>query len=262
MDRIFKKLNRYFYGKWRPAVLDLKAGRRIKEPEISNIPYLKAQNADGRHILIQPAPDVECYCLLVDDADWPVILRQHHYPDGTWKPGRMVAETSPGNYQVWIHSAGALPLEEKRHWLRKLHSDPGADPNNRWGRCPGFRNRKEKYRDAEGRYPLAKLVWIDWKELAQIPDPFSHLPRGVYQYSNLSRSDCLRGDESVTDFSYAVALMRRGYSNDEVEACLRRERTNWKNHSGERRMQHCLDRTVRRARNVVEEQAASVCPCG
>ncbi len=253
MDRIFKKLNRYFYGKWRLAVLDLKAGRWIKEPDISNIPYLKAQNAGGRHILLQPAPYMQCYYLLADDVTWDLILLQHRSPGGVWKPGRMIAETSPGNYQVWIHSARALPLEEKRYWLKKLRSDPGADPNNRWGRCPGFRNRKEKYRDAEGRYPLSKLIWVDWKELAQIPEPFSHLPRGgVCRNSNLSRSDYLRGDESVTDFSYAVALMRRGYSNDEVEACIRRERTNWKNHSGRRRMQQYLDRTVRKARCVVE----------
>jgi len=55
----------------------------------------------------------------------------------------MVVETSSGNYQVWIHSDRPLSLDEKRYWLKRLHNDPGADRNNRWGRYPGFRNRKK-----------------------------------------------------------------------------------------------------------------------
>ena len=169
MKLIFEKLNHYFYRKWHLAVLDMDAGLWVIESKASNIPYLKAQNAKGRHILLQPEPVIESYYLLVDDLTWPMILSHHHYPNGGWKPGRMVVETSPGNYQVWIHSSRRLSLIEKRYWLKKLCSDPGADPNNRWGRCPGFRNRKDKYRDPTGGYPLAKLIWIDWRGKVEIP---------------------------------------------------------------------------------------------
>jgi len=40
MERIFHKINRYFYGKWHIAVLDLERGRWINEPDIRYIPYL------------------------------------------------------------------------------------------------------------------------------------------------------------------------------------------------------------------------------
>ncbi|MCP4372282.1 MAG: hypothetical protein GY797_29800 [Deltaproteobacteria bacterium] len=105
MDRIFKKLNRYFCGKWHLAVLNLKAGRWIKSPKLSNIAYLKAQNSRGRHILIQPLPSICQFYFLVDDLNWNRIQNHHRYADLSWKPGRMVIETSPSNYQVWIHSS-------------------------------------------------------------------------------------------------------------------------------------------------------------
>ena len=61
MERIFEKLDRYFCRKWRLAVLDMDRGRWIVKPETSNIPYLKAENANGRHILIQPDSTLDPY---------------------------------------------------------------------------------------------------------------------------------------------------------------------------------------------------------
>lgn len=253
MEQIFKKINRFFYGKWHIAIPDSERGRWIKEADPCHIPYLKAENANGRHILIRPLKKTECFYLLADDTDRSLILRHHMYEDGRRKPGRMVVETSPDNFQVWIHSANALSLNEKNCWLKKLCSDPAAHPSHRWGRCPGFRNRKEQYRSAGNRYPLSKLIWIGWKNLAGIPRPLSHQPRGgVCQNSDISRSDYLRDDASATDFSYALALIRRGCSDEETEQRLRAERTDWNNHSGERRKQQYLERTIRRARNIIK----------
>ncbi len=250
MKRIFEKLNRYFCGNWRLAVLDEKAGRWIVKSDHSNIAYLKAENANGRHILIQSLTATEPFYLLADDITPDLLIRHHRYPDGAWKPGRMIIETSPENFQVWIHSSRFLQLDEKRHWLERLHSDPGADPRNRWGRCPGFRNRKIKYRNSQGRYPLSRLIWIDWKNQARIP-ALSHQPRGgVCHKKSISRLDYDRGDESATDFAYAVALARRQYSIDEISNRLLTERSNWKNHMGQRRMQGYLARTIRRAFQV------------
>ena len=289
MKLIFEKLNHYFYRKWHLAVLDMNVGLWVIKPKALNIPYLKAQNAKGRHILLQPEPVIESYYLLVDDLTWPMILSHHHYPNGGWKPGRMVIETSPGNYQVWIHSSRRLSLIEKRYWLKKLCSDPGADPNNRWGRCPGFRNRKDKYRDPTGGYPLSKLIWIDWRGQAEIPHsnneisstfgkreqgkkgsrgfmnqdeipgktsiPFPPPPQKgvVCRCKDISRSDYSRGDESATDFSYAIALARRGYPDNEIRERIISERSIWKNHLGEGRMRHYLDKTIAKARSIVEK---------
>jgi len=169
MNSIFKKLSRYFCAKWQLAVLDLNTGRWIISSAVKNIPYLKAENGNGRHILIQPISESSPYYLMIDDLSIQTIQYHHKNHDGTWKPGRMVVETSPDNYQVWIHSNRFLSIAEKRYWLKKLCNDPGADPNNRWGRCPGFRNRKEKHKDSKGGYPLAKLIWVDWKNKALIP---------------------------------------------------------------------------------------------
>jgi len=176
----------------------------------------------------------------------------------------MVVETSPRNYQVWIHSQRQLSLVEKRFWLKRLGSDPGADPNNRWGRCPGFRNRKDKHRSACGQYPLARLIWIDWASVAQIPEitlethtpdsvPLQPPRGGVCRKNNVHRSDYDRGDESATDFSYALALVRRGHNEDDIRNRILSERKNWDNHRGQAKVDLYLDRTIRRAKMIIEE---------
>jgi len=261
MKSIFEKLSRYFYHRWHVAVLDMDIGRWVIEPKPSNIAYLKAENAHGRHILIQPHSTIAPYYLIVDDISWPLIQQQHQHKDGRWKPGRMLVETSNNNYQLWIHSRRPLSLKEKRYWLKKLNSDPGADPKNRWGRCPGFRNRKNKHRNSTGGYPLAKLIWIDWRSLVDIPkistpqgplQKFPHQPTqgGVCQHRQISRSNYQRADESATDFAYAIALFRRGYTAQFVRHGILSERKNWENHSGEKRKQHYLERTIKRAKSI------------
>jgi len=188
MEKLFKKLHRFFNADYRLAVLDMIAGYRwIVDPKIIHIPYLKAENAQGRHILIQPVS--QSSYLLADDIP-PHLLRLHHqFDNGTWKPGRMVVETSPDNYQVWIHSSRFLALDGKRHWLKKLKSDPGADPFNRWGRCPGFSNRKQKYCDASGGYPLARVIWIDWRQQSHNSSPQMPAPKRKTTYLSLQPQD-------------------------------------------------------------------------
>ena len=178
MKRILNKLNRFFYSNLRLAVLDETAGRWVVNFSPNIISYLKAQNCNGRHILLKPAEHVEPYYMLVDDIGEEILNRQHRDKSGEWKDGRLIVETSPSNYQIWIHSSRYLSIEEKKFWLQKLHSDPGANPKNRWGRCPGFRNRKLKHQDINGGYPLSKLIWVDWKEKAEIPQHLSTLPQG------------------------------------------------------------------------------------
>jgi hypothetical protein len=171
----------------------------------------------------------------------------------------MIVETSPRNYQVWIHSSRQLWLEEKRYWLKRLNSDPGADPNNRWGRCPGFRNRKAKHHQPDGGYPLARLVWIDWENRADIPrapvdkrdSPGSSSPQHQRTYSYICRSDYARPDASATDFAYVLAMLRRGYAEDIIRQRIVEERTDWKNHLGEKRLNSYLNKTINRARTLI-----------
>ena len=252
MERILQKLNRFFVSNLRLAVLDEAAGRWPVSVFPSNLAYLKSQNANGKHILIKPTEKIDPFFMLADDLNSGLLNRHHRYKSG-WKPGRMVVETSPGNFQVWIHSSRYLSLKEKRYWLRKLHSDPGADPKNRWGRCPGFRNRKIKHKDHSGGYPLARLIWIDWKNPAIIP-AFSPPPLvgGVCRKKELSRSDYERGNESATDFAYVLALVRTGHSDNQIRIQLLSERNNWRNHCGDQRISKYLNRTILKARSIVE----------
>lgn len=264
MKKLFKKLHRFFNADYRLAVLDMTAGTRwIVEPKIDHIAYLKSENAKGRHILIQPVS--QSNYLLADDIPLSLLHLHHQLHNGTWKSGRMVIETSPDNYQVWINASRSLGIDEKRYWLKKLKSDPGADPFNRWGRCPGFRNRKQKYCDASGGYPLARLIWIDWQRQAHIPalqisaqkrkiTTLSPLPLegGVCRSLNISRHHYDCGNESSTDFAYALALFRRGLSECAIRTCLLEQRTVWRNHAGIKSREAYLKRTVCRAKRIIE----------
>ena len=261
MKNILQKTNRFFRNNCCLAVLDETRGRWMVDPEPKNIPYLKAENANGRHILVKPTPNIEPYYFLIDDLNIDLITRHHQFSSRIFKYGRMVVETSPGNYQVWIHSDRFLSLDEKRYWLKRLHNDPGADPNSRWGRCPGFRNRKEKHRTFSGRYPLANLVWIDWKHSATIPKiassqcaevTFSPQPRGgVCHKNNISRFHYEKGDDSATDFSYALALFRRGFTKAEISQRILAERHDWKHHATPVKVEKYLNRTLRKAWQIV-----------
>jgi hypothetical protein len=157
-----------------------------------------------------------------------------------------------------------------------MGSDPGAHPRGRWGRMPGFRNRKEKY-FRNGEYPLARLVWVDFRRAAYIPvpesspDPFpvpfasdssgAVLPTPVSDRfcivsgggcvsSECRRADYDCGDQHRTDFRFCLALMRRGLSDSEISGRLVSERADWENHKGDRRMGDYLKRTIRRARLI------------
>lgn len=267
MEGIVEKIGRYF-SRWEWGVFDESGSgavwRRAGGPEM--LSYLRFENAQGRHIFMRPLEDAEPRFMLLDDLDAAAVARQHKDRHG-WKPGRLVVETSPDNYQVWIKSDRALSLEEKRHWLTRCKSDPGAAPKARWGRAPGFRNHKAKYRDYSGKAPLSKLHWVDYGRTATIPPVtgLSPLPRGgrvssppLFQgrAADISRSDYDRGDESATDFAYALALFRRGAGPDQVRGAILTEREAWDNHKGDNRRDAYLARTLERAAAVVDGSPA------
>ena len=111
MENIFRKMYKFFSGNWNIAVLDLDKGRWDVDAKISNIAYLKSENVKGRHILMQPIN--EEYYMLADDLNARLLQQHHKNSDGSWKYGRLVVETSPDNYQVWIHSSRSLSIDEK-----------------------------------------------------------------------------------------------------------------------------------------------------
>ncbi|MFC1853780.1 DNA-primase RepB domain-containing protein [candidate division CSSED10-310 bacterium] len=262
MKNIFDKCRRYFMN-WSLGVLDETKGRWTVAARPSIIPYLRAMNSHGCHILLRPQDHREPYYLLCDDLSWDDLQRDHQQA-GIWKPGRLIVETSPDNFQVWIHSRHPLSDDEKLYWLGRLGSDPSCSPRHRWGRCPGFRNRKECYNN-DGIYPLAKLIWIDYARTAAIPctqplqqqrirgrksSPFPSTPRGLCART-LSRLDYDKGNESTTDFAYTLALLRRNVSPKEVKMRLLAERKDWTHHPGGKKQETYIERTINRASQLV-----------
>ena len=74
MNKIFNKLKAFFSNKWSPAVFDEKIGIWVVKPNHSNIPYLKAENANGRHILIRPDLTVIKYYFRTPDLIFFIII--------------------------------------------------------------------------------------------------------------------------------------------------------------------------------------------
>jgi len=258
MERIFNKLESYF-GSWIVGIMNPDKGLWSVAPSGNQIGYLKAMNAGGYHIFMKP--EDERRFLLLDDV--PVKRLKHQKEHDRFRPGRLVVETSPGNFQVWIKAGRKISNPEKRYWIRYLKADSACDPNLRWGRCPGFRNRKNKY-EKDGQYPLSRLIWVDWKDIAKIPKvdipkEEKTLPKALVRIKSVNRkmttpikrSDYDRGGESETDFSYVLALLRRGFDIDEIKGRLLSERSDWTHHKGEKRQAAYLERTVRRALEII-----------
>ncbi len=125
MNKVFWKLKRYFQNQVQFGVLDLQKGLWLIGFESKNLNYLKAENCRGRHILIRPLATIEDYFMMVDDVN-RIQLEKHHLSPS--KKGRLIVETSPENFQVWIRLSRPLSLMEKKNWLIRFRSDPGANP--------------------------------------------------------------------------------------------------------------------------------------
>lgn len=280
MQKVFGKLKKYYDGKfefgvYREARGEKEAAVWAVEPTEDSIGYLRAMNAQDKHIFIRPSFDSESSYMLHDDLDAQGLAKYHQDGNGNWKPGRLVVESSPGNFQVWIKCDRALSVDEKKHWLARMHSDPGASPLHRWGRCPGFRNRKEKYATDKG-FPLARLHWIDWQGRAHIPaveikKQKRHTPghksgRRIHDNGRLpTRDQYFKGvdgkgkpRESEQDFAYMLALLRRGVDEDTIKQRIRSERTDWENHSGEKRMERYLNDSLKKAKSIIQSTGYTI----
>jgi hypothetical protein len=117
--------------------------------------YLKYRNANGAHIYIRPAGE-SSYTLL-DDLKLATL---HRMEAEGYSPAAVV-ETSPGSFQAWLRHEQPLSKELGTIAAKTLAEHFGADRSaadwRRFGRAPGFTNRKPQYRSGLGLYPFAQL---------------------------------------------------------------------------------------------------------
>lgn len=209
--------------------------------------WLWARNHAGANIWSRPAdpdhPLIMLDDLLVERAR--AICRKYR---------AAVVETSPENAQVWIACGRLLSREERQDVARSLcrlvGSDPGAISEPRWGRLPGYPQRKP------GKGGWTNLISISE---ASLLDPTPHLAaaslppppreRGGGGALALARPTSRRAgaDESVREFAFACHALRRGMRLDEVEALIQAHVAA----TGRKKSAGYAARTVARARACV-----------
>ena len=69
----------------------------------------------------------------------------------------------------------------------------------------------------------------------------------------IGRKDYERGDESAIDFAYVLALLRRGFGQDEITERLLNERGDWTHHKGERRQNAYIERSIKKDVQIINE---------
>jgi hypothetical protein len=269
--RIFALIINFFIG-FEFGIADLIGNGRgcvwTRPASSAVLGYLSAMNAAGRHIFMRPTEEREPFYVLHDDANRAAVLRYHGFNTArrpAWAlPGRLIIETSPGCYQIWVRLDSPATPEEKKQWLDSVGSDPGAAPRRRWGRAPGWRNVKPKYRLPDETFPLARLIWVNATPVESIeallatqdaPRPAVPLPaaprrdapprRQLPEPTIEQRARFDKGDDSRADMSWCLSLLQRGHAPEAVRAALHHARSviGWHHHNPA----DYVERTVRNA---------------
>lgn len=124
---------------------------RITEENMeATLRFARARNAHGWHVFMRPIEDYEPYYTLLDDLPRPLKLKDTY----------ISLQTSWESYQTWVQTDNSLTIRSKLNLIRKFGADLKAHPNRRWGRLPGFTNRKKKHQ-REGQFPWVKLLAIN-----------------------------------------------------------------------------------------------------
>jgi hypothetical protein len=209
------------------------------------LPYLKYRNAHGAHIYIRPTGE-SAYTLL-DDLTPATLTRLA--AEG-YTPAAVV-ETSPGSFQAWLRHAQPLSKEFGTLAAKTLAEQFGADTSaadwRRFGRAPGFTNRKPQHRNAQGLYPFARLVShpgqpfpaaeplrlqldaIQKKAEQQRTAArlsFASRPVRTPGFVTLSRfrtSPRYAGRPAAADMAFSIAACAQGWAESEIAAALAKD---------------------------------------
>ena len=241
-----------------------------KQTLLRSVGWLRYQNSQGRNIYIRPKG--EHPLSMVDDLTAEAITQMKQQG---FEPC-LVVETSPGNFQAWLNHGKVLPKAEStlaaRLLAQRFGGDQGAGDWRHFGRLAGFTNRKEKYRQENGRYPFVRLIeaqpdrahsqaeWLAESIRSEHRGDIreDHIASIVAARSNPSSPQPLKtiqdfrsnprygGDQNRVDLAYAVYALARGVGEQEVrgELC---SRDLTKKGDSEKQRQY-IDRTIGKAR--------------
>jgi hypothetical protein len=206
------------------------------------LPYLKYRNANGAHIYIRPTGE-SCYTLL-DDLTHSTLARL----DAEGYAPAAVVETSPGSFQAWLRHAQPLSKELGTLAAKTLAAQFGADGSaadwRRFGRAPGFTNRKPQHRNPQGLYPFARLTSHAGQVIPNAVPFHSHLfdlqqradqERKAHRLSFAARPVRIHTDVSLTrfrassryqgrpaaaDMAFCIAACSQGWTESDIAAAL------------------------------------------
>jgi hypothetical protein len=212
---------------------------------LTMLPYLKYRNANGAHIYIRPTG--ESPYTLLDDLT-PATLNRLS-AEG-YAPAAVV-ETSSGSFQAWLRHPQPLCKEFGTLAAKTLADEFGADRSatdwRRFGRAPGFTNRKPQHRNAQGLYPFARLTSHNGQPFAlaeafrlrltalhQKPEQeraaarlnFASRPTRYAAPVTLSRfrtSPRYIGRPAAADMAFCIAACSQRWSESDIAAALTRD---------------------------------------
>lgn len=211
---------------------------------LDRLRYLMFRNAHGAHIYFRPSGE-RCFTLL-DDLDQPGMSKLS--AEG-FEPCAIV-ETSPGNFQAWLKHTHVLPKPLGTLAAQILADRYGADPSaadwRRFGRLPGFTNRKPKHRNSNGLFPFVRLHFHTGQQFTNAAR-FENEVVSLYRAREMERLKkrqsfrpwtgravnlCLprfraslryQGRPAAADMAFSIAALASGWSDIQVADALSSE---------------------------------------
>ena len=208
--------------------------------------FLKHRNANGAHIYIRPTG--ESPYTLLDDLNAATLATLA--PQG-YAPAAVV-ETSPGSFQAWLRHSQPLSKElgtlAAKTLAEQFGADRGAADWRRFGRAPGFTNRKPQHRNQSGLYPFAHLrssigtvfhqaddFRVELLQLQQKAEaeraavrlslearPVVRRPAPV-TLSRFRSSPNYANRPAAADMAFCIAAVAQGWSESDIAAALSRD---------------------------------------
>jgi len=238
---------RFQIGVREPVVARMILRHWSREELLQNLPWLKAQNAQGCDIYI--VPNEPSGLVLLDD----LTLGRVQALSGQGLFPCCVALTSPENYQAWVRLT-AEPLdppvlkEAVKRLTLAFHGDRSSVGWKHFGRLAGFQNKKPKHKDKHGKSPWVLLydaqggVAPSGQDIVQQvresllhapshipksfgetisadgPDPAERFRQGVRKLQDVYGGHF---DASIADFKIARAMAKEGFTHREISEAMR-----------------------------------------